>query len=290
MNDYTIITDSSCDLPAKIVDDLGIQVMPLSVVTETGKRFVNYLDEREISTHDFYNILRQKIMATTAAPNLNAFMELMEPLLQAGQDILYIGFSSTLSSTYSAGVMATTELREKYPDRKIYTVDSLCASMGQGLLVYLTAMEKKKGSSIKDTFEFAEDLKHRICHWFTLESLQHLRRGGRLSATSAVVGTVLNIKPVLHMDKEGRLVNVEKVRSRGRSLRRIVQIMRETAVNLSEQTVFISHGDCLEEAEEVASMIRAAGAKNVLISYVGPVIGSHTGPGVIAIFYIGKGR
>lgn len=289
MSDYVILTDSSCDLPAAVADKLGLAVIPLSVFIE-GKVYQNFLDEREISSHDFYEMLRKKSMASTSAANAAAFMAVIEPLLQEGKDVLYLGFSSALSGTYQAGRMAAEELSAKYPDRKVLTVDTLCASMGQGLLVYLTAQQQKKGATIEEARDFAEKTKPNLLHWFTVEDLYHLKRGGRVSAATAVVGSLLSIKPVMHVDDEGRLINMEKARGRRQSIQSIAKKIIDRAIDLKGQTIFISHGDCPEDAQQLADIVKAAGAADVLISPVGPVIGSHSGPGTLAIFCVGTER
>lgn len=290
MEKYIILTDSSCDLPAKLVEDLGIAVVPLSVRLGDTE-YMNYLDEREIAFSDFYKMLRAGSDSKTSAVNVAAFIEIMDPLLSEGQDILYIGFASSLSNTYNAGAMAAVELREKYPERKIYTVDSLCASLGQGLLIYLAAQQKNAGGDIGKVRDYAEGLKMQLCHWFTVDDLNFLHRGGRVSKTTATVGTMLNIKPVMHLDNEGHLTPVTKVRGRKASLRELVNRMAESAIMPATQSVFISHGDCLEDAQFVADLIQEKlGAKEIVINYVGPVIGSHSGPGTVALFFIGNQR
>ena len=218
-------------------------------------------------------------------------MQAMEPHLQAGEDILYLGFSSALSGTYNAGAVAAQQLAEKYPERKLYAVDTLSASMGQGLLVYLTVQQKRAGATIEQARDYAEAQKLHLCHWFAVDDLNHLHRGGRVSATPAVLGTVLNIKPVLHMDNEGGLIFMEKVRGRRNSIKRMLEKMRETAIEPEKQIVFMSHGDCLEDAEYLAGRIREEwGVKDVVINYVGPVIGAHSGPGTLALFFLGTER
>lgn len=290
MTTYTILTDSSCDLPAKMAEEMGLEIVSLSVLLG-GEEYVNYLDEREIPFIDLYQKLREGCDSTTSAVNVAAFLSIMEPLLAAGQDILYIGFSSALSNTYNAAVMAAAELAEKYPERKIYAVDSLCASLGQGLLVYLAVEQKRAGADIGALRDYVEQTKLKVCHWFTVDDLHFLQRGGRVSKTAAAVGSVLNIKPVLHVDNEGRLVPVTKVRGRKASLRELVNRMAEAAVLPATQTVFISHGDCLEDAQMVADLVREKlGAKEIIINYVGPVIGSHSGPGTLALFFLGNQR
>ena len=289
MNQYRIMTDSSCDLPASLAAELELTVLPLTVTID-GKSYTNFLDEREITFKDCYAALREGCEAKTAAANVDAFEQAMEPILQAGEDILYLGFSSALSSTYNAGALAAEQLSEKYPDRKILTVDTLSASMGQGLLVYLTVQQKRAGATIEEARDYAEKNKYHLCHWCTVDDLHHLHRGGRVSATSAVLGTVLNIKPVLHMDDEGRLIFMEKVRGRRASIKRILEKMRETAIEPEKQIVFMSHGDCIEDAEYLASRVREEWNVEVVINYVGPVIGSHSGPGTLALFFLGTER
>lgn len=290
MAEYVIFTDSSCDLPASLANELEIVVNNLSLVIE-GKEYVNYLDGREIGFSQYYNMLREGKMGTTSAVNIESFCGIMEPVLKQGKDILYLGFSSGLSSTYSAGVQAALELSEKYPERKIYTVDTLAASLGEGMLVYYAVMEKKKGKSIEEVRDYVESVKLNMCHWFTVNDLNHLKRGGRVSATTALAGTILQIKPVMHVDNDGKLINVEKAKGRRNSIKRMAQIMAETAIDAENQTIFISHGDCLEDAEYLASVIREKiSVKDIIINYVGPVIGTHSGPGTLALFFFGKQR
>ena len=290
MADYIIMTDSSCDLPAAMAAELELEVLPLSVLID-GRSYVNHLDERDITFKDCYAARRAGKSATTSAVNVEAFVQAMEPHLQAGRDILYLGFSSALSGTYNAGAVAARQLSEKYPDRRLYAVDTLSASMGQGLLVYLTVQQKRAGATIEQARDYAEAQKLHLCHWFTVDDLNHLHRGGRVSATSAVLGTVLNIKPVLHMDDEGRLIFMEKVRGRRNSIKRLLDKMRETAIEPDKQIVFMSHGDCLEDAEYLAGRIREEwNVQDVVINYVGPVIGAHSGPGTLALFFLGTHR
>ena len=290
MAEYVIFTDSSCDLPASLANELEIVVNNLSLVIE-GKEYVNYLDGREIGFSQYYNMLREGKIGSTSAVNIESFCGIMEPVLKQGKDILYLGFSSGLSSTYSAGVQAALELSEKYPERKIYTVDTLAASLGEGMLVYYAVMEKRKGKSIEEVRDYIESVKLNMCHWFTVNDLNHLKRGGRVSATTALAGTILQIKPVMHVDNDGKLINVEKAKGRRNSIKRMAQIMEETAVDIENQTIFISHGDCLEDAEYLASVIREKmSVKDIIINYVGPVIGTHSGPGTLALFFFGKQR
>ena len=257
-----------------------------------GREYYNYLDEREILLHDFYEALRAGQPCTTSAVNVDAFVSAMEPLLKQGRDVLCIAFSSGLSNTYNAAALAVEELAQKYPERKIYAVDSLCASLGQGLLIYLAAQERSKGKSIEEVRDWVEKEKYHLCHWFTVEDLQFLKRGGRVSAATALVGTMLSIKPVMHMDNAGLLINISKARGRKASLRALVDRMEQLAIQPEEQTVFISHGDSLEDAQFVANEVqsRLGVQKPITINYVGPVIGAHSGPGTIALFFLGKER
>ena len=290
MNDYVIITDSSCDLTAEMAQELELTVLPLAF-NLTGKEYHNYLDGREISFQDFYQHIRDGESCTTSAVNMEAFASAMEPVLQSGKDVLCIAFSSGLSNTYNAAKLACEELAPKYPERKIYAVDTLCASLGEGLLVYLAVQEKRKGKNIVELRDWLEENKLHLCHWFTVEDLNHLKRGGRVSAATALIGTMLNIKPVLHVDDAGHLINVGKARGRRPSLSALVDHMEETAIDPSSQVVFISHGDSQEDANFVAKEVkRRLGVKTVITNYVGPVIGAHSGPGTIALFFLGTHR
>ena len=255
------------------------------------KIYHNYPDNREMDPHQFYELLRNGHTATTSAVNVAQYTELIEPLLQAGQDTLILAFSSGLSTTFSSSAIAVDELREKYPERKVYTVDTLCASLGQGMLVWLAVQEQRKGRSIEEVRDWVVSHKLSICHQVTVNDLHFLKRGGRISATTAVVGSMLQIKPIIHVDDEGHLINIGKTRGRAAALKALVDKMELTAVDPADQTVFISHGDCLEDAEMVAQMVRDRfGVQTIYINYVGPVIGAHTGPGVVALFYVGSER
>ena len=215
----------------------------------------------------------------------------MRPVLESGRDILCLCFSSALSTTYQSAVIAAGELKESFPERTVYVVDSLCASMGQGLLVWLCAQEKERGKTLEELRDFAEETKGRVCHWFTVDDLNHLKRGGRVSAAAALFGTMLSVKPVLHVDDQGRLIPMEKCRGRRASLLALVGRMEKTAIDPANQTVFISHGDCRADVDFVAEEIRRRfGTKDIRVSYVGPVIGSHTGAGVVALFFLGTER
>ena len=290
MTDFVIATDSSADLPADLVRELGVEVLPLSFTIQ-GKTYRNYPDGREMAPGAFYQLLRSGGMATTSAVNVADYTAALEPLLQEGKDVLLLVFSSGLSATYQSSVIAVEELREKYPDRKLFTVDTLCASLGQGLLVWHAVEQKRKGASIEAVRDWVEENKLHLCHWFTVDDLHFLKRGGRISAATAVVGTMLAIKPVLHVDNEGHLINMAKARGRSGSLKALVDHMAQTATHPEDQVVFISHGDCLEDARKVGDMIQQRlGVRKVMYNTIGPVIGAHAGPGTVALFFLGTER
>ena len=290
MSNFVILTDSSADLGDDLVRQLDVQVLPLSFTLEQ-QTYHNYPDNREMEPHAFYQKLRDGAVATTSAVNVSQYTEFLEPLLQAGQDVLILAFSSGLSATYNSSVIAVQELAEKYPERKLYTVDTLCASLGQGLLVYLAARERDSGKTIEEVRDWAEANKLSICHQFTVDDLHFLKRGGRISATTAGGGSMLQIKPVLHVDNEGHLINIAKARGRQASLKALVDKMEKTAIDPAHQTVFISHGDCLEDAQAVADLVKERlGVPEVYLNPIGPVIGAHAGPGTVALFYVGTER
>jgi DegV family protein with EDD domain len=271
-----------------MIEELDVELLDLWVTRENEEPVPN----SSLDLSEFYAFLREKKSASTAAVNIDSFIEIMTPILEAGKDILYLGFSSGLSSTYASGKLAADELMEKYPDRKIYTVDTLAASLGQGLLVYLAAKRRLAGESIEAVRDFVENTKLNLCHWFTIDDLFFLKRGGRVSGTTAVVGTMLGIKPVMHVDNEGHLINVAKARGRRASVDALFDKAKNTMIGeRANSSVFISHGDCIEDAEYLAERIKnEIGVKEVRIAYVGSVIGSHSGPGTLALFFLGSER
>ena len=288
MREYVLMTDSCCDLTAQMAQELDLVVQPLSVVQE-GKEYKNYLDHRDLDPKVFYGKLRAGSLGSTAAVNAEAFREAMEAVVEQGKDVLCINFSSALSTTYQSAVIASKEVMEAHPECKIVVIDSLCASLGQGMLVYLAGREKAKGKSLDEVADYVRETIPHQCHWFTVDDLNHLKRGGRVSAAAALLGTMLQMKPVLHVDDEGRLIPMGKVRGRKASIKALLDKMEELVIDT--ETVFISHGDCLEEVEAMAEEIkRRFGTKEVHINYVGPVIGNHSGPGTIALFFLGKHR
>ncbi len=290
MNDYVIVTDSCCDLSDVLVKKSELTVIPM-ILTLGGKEYKNYPDNREITPKDFYARLRGGENASTAAINMDVFTAVFEEILNQGKDVLYLGFSSGLSSTYHVSTVVAEELAAKYPERKIFCVDTLAASMGEGLLAYLAAQKKKQGAEIEEVRDFVLENRLHLCHWFTVDDLNHLKRGGRVSATTALVGSLLNIKPILHVDDEGHLINVGKVRGRKASVEKIFENMKASAVDPSAQTVFISHGDCEEDALTLKKMVeKEFKPKDIQINAIGPVIGAHSGPGTLAVFFLGTQR
>ena len=287
MKDYVILTDSCCDLTADQLESSGITAIDLEIIIDNGEPVFNM----DVDPKEFYAKLRQKGSVTTSAASMDRFTEFFEGYLKDGVDILYLGFSSGLSGTYNAAFVASQELSEKYPDRKVYTVDTLCASLGQGLFVYLAAKEKAAGKTIDQLYEWAKEQRYHLCHWFTVDDLFFLKRGGRVNAATAVMGTMLSIKPILHVDFKGKLINVSKARGRKAALDTLVANTKATITAPETQTMFICHGDCIEDAEYVAEKLKSElGVPEVIIGYTGPVIGAHSGPGTLAVFFLGTER
>ena len=284
---YQIITDSCCDFTKEMYEKLGLAVVPLMV----NFRGQTYPDRNDESLKDMYAGLRAGEVATTSAANPGQWQELMEPYLQKGEDLLVLAFSSGLSTTYQAASMAADELRTMYPDRTISVVDSLCASLGEGLLAYYACKKRDEGMPLRELTQWLLDNRLHLCHWFTVDDLMYLKRGGRVSAATAIVGTMLSIKPVLHVDNEGHLINVGKARGRKASIQAMAKKVAELGAGFDNSTMFISHGDCQEDAEYLAGLLKEQyGAKEVYINYVGAVIGSHSGPGTLALFFMGEHR
>ena len=290
MSNYVIITDSSCDLPDSMVKELELEVLPLAFIMD-GKTYRNYPDNREMSPDTFYGKQKDGLMATTNAVNVGEATDAIESVLKQGKDVLVLAFSSGLSTTCNSFQIAAGDLAEQYPDRKVYVVDTLCASLGQGMFVYQAAKLRQAGKSMEEVRDWAEQNKLRQCHWFTVNDLFFLKKGGRVSAATAVVGTMLQIKPVMHVDNEGHLIKVDTARGRKASLNALVDKVGELAENPAAQTMFISNSDCAEEAQYVADQIKARyGTEEIIINSIGPVIGAHTGPGCVALFFMGKHR
>lgn len=289
--DYEIVTDSGCNLAESYIESVGLHVIPLTLIID-GVQYQGYRKGEETDYQQFYTMMREGKTITTSLPNLAETRQLFQGILSQGRDLIYLGFSSALSSAFEAITLMLNELREDFPGRAIYSVDTLGASGGQGLLVYHTVKKAQEGLPIDELAQWAEENRYHLAHWFTVDDLMFLFRGGRVSKTSAWAGTMLNIKPVMHVDNEGRLIPVEKARGRKKSLNALVDHMRATALQpVSEQTVFINHGDCLEDAQYLAGMIRDEfGVTDITINYVDPVIGAHSGPGTMALFFLAEKR
>ena len=287
MKQYQILTDSTCDFPNGYYEKLDVTVVPLTV----RFRDQEHQDTNDDSLKQIYDGLRAGEAATTSAINPQRWAETMEPALKAGRDVLVLAFSSGLSTTYQSAVIAAEELREAYPDRTIYVVDTLAASLGEGLLLWYACRKRDEGMDIHSLYRWVEDTKLHVCQWFTVDDLMYLKRGGRISAATALVGTMLQIKPVLHVDNEGHLINVAKTRGRKAAIDALAEKLRTTGAGFDNRFVTISHGDCREDAEYLASVLKEkCGVEEVFISYVGAVIGSHAGPGTVALFFLGDHR
>jgi len=290
MPDYVIVTDSASDMPKELVEELEIGITPLQFSIAGHSYFDNPL-QRDLDPLDFYRMMREGNVAKTSQVNIDQFTEFFEPILQSGKDILYIGFSSGLSGTVSSGFTAAQELTAKYPQQKIIVIDTLAASLGMTLLVYHAVQKKREGLSIDVVAEWVRRQMPHTCHWVTVEDLVYLKRGGRISATASIVGSVLNVKPIIHVDNEGRLVVKSKVRGRKQSLETLANKMQEFCIDPTEQTVFICHADALEDAQIIGSLIQSTlRVKEVKYGLMGPVIGAHTGPGALALFFFGRHR
>ena len=291
--DFEIVTDSCCNLLEDMIDDFGIHVLPLTFMVDgEDEVYQSYLKGERTDLKQFYTMMREGKVFKTSLPNLAESEALFRELLGSGRDVLYIAFSSGLSGTYQALSLMAAQLQEEFPERKIHVVDSLAASGGQGLLVWYAMQHARAGESIDQVRDWLEENKLHLAHWFTVDDLMFLFRGGRVSKTAAWAGTLLNIKPVLHVDDEGHLIPMEKVRGRKKSLNALIDHMEKSANKpISDQMVFITHGDCIEDAEYVAAKIKERfGVKEVVINYVDPVIGAHSGPGTMALFFLADKR
>ncbi|MBE5747431.1 MAG: DegV family protein [Clostridiales bacterium] len=286
---FAIVTDSACDMPKAYYVKHNVEVAPLGFTMDN----VNYEGEsgQPIDEKTFYAKLRGGSMPTTYQITAEQAREHIEPILKAGNDVLVLTFSSALSGTSGSFTVACRDLATEYPERKICVVDSLCASMGQGLLLDYVIRKADEGASLEDTAKYAEALKLKICHHFTVDNLFHLKRGGRVSGATAIIGSVLKIKPIMRVDKEGRLKAIGKAMGRKKSLSKLVENMLALADMTEDDPIFISHGDCIEDVEFVKEMIVKKLPKNpITVHYIGSVIGTHSGCGTLAIFHKGKHR
>ena len=283
---YQIITDSCCDLTEQQLQELNVTCANLTVMYN-GENHTSFSEPAAVKA--FYDEVRGGVMATTAAANPDDWAQLMKSTLEEGKDVLVITFSGGMSTTYQSAVIASKDLQEEYPQRKIIVIDSLAAALGQGMLVYYACKKRDEGMGIDELAAWVEENKFHVAHWVTVDDLTHLKRGGRISTTSAIVGSMLNIKPIIHVDNDGHLINTAKVRGRKVAMEYLVKKFTETCTDFD--TVFIGHGDCPEDAAALEAMLREAHPiKEVITGYVGPVIGAHTGPGVLVVFFMGTQR
>ena len=290
MRDYVIMTDSCCDLTDQMARDLELEVLPLTMHMD-GQDYPNDLAGTAISNQEFYKRIRAGKLATTSAVNVGQFQDAMRRVLESGRDIVCVCFSSALSTTYQSAVIAAEDLRAEFPEAEIHVMDSLSASLGQGLLLYLAVEQKRKGLTAAELAKWVEDNRLTVCHWFTVDDLNFLKRGGRVSATTALLGTMLSIKPIMHTSDEGKLVPVSKARGRKAAIAALLDKIEALGIHPEKQTMFICHADCEEDAKAVAQTIQDRfGTPTVHINYIGPVIGSHTGPNTMGIFFVGTQR
>ncbi len=283
MNQYVIYTDSACDISEEDLRSWGVGYCPLTFkFTNSDQEYTDY----EMPKKEFYAKMRAGEIAKTSAVNIGKFKALFEDELKKGNDILYIGFSSGLSTTCNSARLAAEELKVEYPDRKLMTIDTFGASAGFGLLLYLAVKQKDSGKSMEEVYNFVKDMRFKLCHWFTVDDLVYLKRGGRVSPTAAAVGNLLGIKPVLHVDNEGKLIPMFKVRGRKTSIKALADKLGEL-MDKNYPEVFISHGDCIDDVKYLESILEEKyGVKVTLVTYVGAVIGSHSGPGTLALFFV----
>lgn len=288
MNDYVIFTDSGCDLSAEVLREWNVSCVELTFCFGGSKKMLRC---SEMTSDRFYKHMRRGENAKTSAANVDDFMQAFEPVLNQGKDILYIGFSSGLSATCGSAQIAAQLLAKRYPQQRICVIDTLAASAGQGLLVYLAMLKRKNGISLSNNEEYIRTIAPKLSHWFTVDDLEYLKRGGRVSPTVALVGGVLGIKPVMHVDDEGHLVKVSTVRGRKASIMKLADKYGELAEEPANGTVFISQADCSDDAQILAEELKQRyGVSVKLIADIGPIIGAHSGPGTIALFFIGKER
>ena len=288
MNNFAIYTDSGCDIAPQLLAEWD--VLWSSLIFYFADDEIEHTST-DIDTKTFYNRMREGGMAKTAAISIGAFEDAFEPLLQEGKDILYLSFSSGLSTTCNSATIAARQLAMQYPERKIIVVDTLAASAGQGLLVYFAKEMRREGASIEEVAKRIEEMRLNLCHWVMVDDLEYLKRGGRISPTLAFLGNALGLKPQIHVDNEGKLINVDKIRGKKKAIAALADKYGELALTPSEGTVFISHADCEEDAVTLAGILQERyGIAVQLTTYIGTVIGAHTGPGTMALFFLGKER
>lgn len=290
MNDYVIVSDATLDLPVGVIEEYDLRIIPMGFSIDQVE-YSHYPDERELSIEDFYMKLKNGAVSQTTQITPVLFNDYFEDILKKGKDILYIAFSSGLSGTYNTSQVVIRDLQEEYPNRKIYSVDSLCASVGEGILVLNAAMQKKQGMDIDQLYDWVENNKKNSRHWFTVKDLFFLKRGGRINSIEAVVGTALKIRPVLSTDDAGKLTVISKLRGSKAELEFMVSKLEKESFDLASQTIIIGHGDDLNQAKELEQLIRSKNiVGDIIISKIGPIIGTHTGPGMLALVFMGNAK
>jgi len=288
MSDYVIVTDSSLDMSDRLVKELGVVVLPLTYTLQ-GRDYKNWPDHREMPLKQFYQLMRDGEVVTTSAINVHEYQECLAPILESGRDVLLLAFDAAISTTYQSACLAAEELKERFPRRRLLVQDTRCTTCGLYLMVRRAVDIQRRGGSIEEAWQWCEDHKYQICHCFTVEDLKYLRRGGRISAATAVVGGMLNIKPILHMDHDGALTSTGKVRGRAAAIKALGSLVGKYITDKS--LVTLCHADCAQDAEKLAEEIRMqAGPEEIVTGELGPVIGAHTGPGLLVVSFIGRER
>ena len=288
MNKFSIFTDSACDISPEILKEWGVVGVCLNF-RFSGENTL--YSDNDMTSEEFYARMREGKIAKTSAVNSEMFAKAFEEALKEGNDVLYVGFSSGLSNTYNAGRIAAEQLKEDYPDRKIIAVDTLCASAGEGLILRLACDKRDAGATIEETAAYVEEIRPRLAHWFTVDDLDYLKRGGRVSPAVAFVGNMLGIKPVLHVDDDGHLIKIDTVRGRKKAVAALADKMVELEADVEHYPIYISHADCRADVDFLCKQIEAKLGKQVeLITNVGTVIGAHAGPGTLALFFVAKSR
>ena len=284
---YRLVSDATLDLPIDLVEKYNILVVPMAFTLE-GEEILHFPDERNMLIEEFYEALKKGKTSVTSQINPFTYVDILTPVLENGEDILYVAFTSGLSGTYQSALLAKGMLEETFPERKIYVIDSLCASAGLGFFMKLIGSKKEAGMDIEELKEWVVANRNRIAHWFTVDDLFHLQRGGRLSFAEAMLGSALKIKPIISVDKEGKLFVENKVRGNKKSEEYMISKINDT-MDDKEHTVFIGHGDCEDRALELKEkLLQKTKAENIHITKIGPIIGSHTGPGMLAVLFMEK--
>lgn len=286
-NNFVIVTDVTCDFPPEMVTKLGVKIIPMEFLIDEVS-YLHYPDAREMSMEEFYQRVKSGKMPTTTQINQNTYRKVFSPILKEGKDILYIAFSSGLSSTWQGSCLAARELEEKYPGRRVMSVDSRCASAGEGLLVLHAVRMKEQGATMEEIAAWIEENRDHVCHWVLVDDLKHLHRGGRLPAVAAVAGIALGIKPLIRVTEEGKLEPIGKVRGRKKGIEYLLKKTEETCVDPQKSIMWVVHTACEEEAKDFCRTLKSQfHPKELYLSEIGPIIGAHTGPNVLAVVFLG---